>query len=80
MMPIAEVAVKLAESRKIRHLDLLFKQHSFALCPYVLRIMASIPEIIPVESYCQLLLGRSPPSVGEKDRVEYRNNLREHDG
>lgn len=89
VMPINEAAVKLAENGKIGALNLLFKRHPFSLSPYILKILSAIPETIQVQTYCQLLPGRSPPSVTilrEKDWVEcedmlgYIRDLSEHDG
>lgn len=73
VIPIDEVAVTLAESGKIGALNLLFKRHPYSLSQSMLEILAAIPETIPVQSYGQLLPGRSPPtSVGirESDWVE----------
>ncbi|KAL6127522.1 hypothetical protein ACLB2K_070887 [Fragaria x ananassa] len=72
-MPINEAAVTLAESGKIGALNLLFKRHPYSLAPYVLEILGSIPETIPVQTYGQLLPGRSPPTniaMRDKDWVE----------
>ncbi|XP_057520836.1 MAG2-interacting protein 2 isoform X2 [Amaranthus tricolor] len=89
VMPINEAAVKLAENGKIGALNLLFKRHPFSLSPHILKILSAIPETILVQTYCQLLPGRSPPSVTvlrEKDWVEcedmlgYIRDLSEHDG
>ncbi|PRQ60502.1 putative transcription factor WD40-like family [Rosa chinensis] len=73
VMPIKEAAVTLAESGKIGALNLLFKRHPYSLAPYVLEIFGSIPETIPVQTYGQLLPGRSPPTniaMREVDWVE----------
>ncbi|XP_057462570.1 MAG2-interacting protein 2-like isoform X2 [Actinidia eriantha] len=72
-MPINEAAVTLAESGKIGALNLLFKRHPYSLTPFMLEILAAIPETVPVQSYGQLLPGNSPPSsisLREKDWVE----------
>lgn len=73
VMPISEAAVALSESGKIGALNLLFKRHPYSLTPSMLEILAAIPETVPVQSYGQLLPGRSPPSgvaVREEDWVE----------
>lgn len=72
-MPLNETAVTLAESGKIGALNLLFKRHPYSLNPFMLEILAAIPETVPVQSYGQLLPGNSPPSnipLREKDWVE----------
>ncbi|XP_052190768.1 MAG2-interacting protein 2 isoform X2 [Diospyros lotus] len=72
-MPINEAAAKLAESGKIGALNLLFKRHPFSLTPFMLEILAAIPETVPVQTYRQLLPGSSPPlsvTLREKDWVE----------
>ncbi|KAL7183537.1 hypothetical protein ACSBR2_025855 [Camellia fascicularis] len=73
IMPINEAAVTLAESGKIGALNLLFKRHPYSLTPFMLEILAAIPETVPVQSYGQLLPGAAPPSsvaLREKDWVE----------
>lgn len=73
VMPMDETGVKLAESGKIGALNLLFKRHPYSLASSMLRILASISETIPVESYMQLLPGRTPPTrvaMREEDWVE----------
>ncbi|XP_010272299.1 PREDICTED: MAG2-interacting protein 2 isoform X2 [Nelumbo nucifera] len=67
-----EVAINLAENGKIGALNLLFKRHPYSLAPYLLDILAAIPETVPVQTYAQLLPGRSPTTVSlrEKDWVE----------
>lgn len=73
VMPINEAAISLAESGKIGALNLLFKRHPYSLSPFMLEILASIPETVPVQTYGQLLPGRSPPSgvaVRQDDWVE----------
>jgi len=72
-MPINEAAVALAESGKIGALNLLFKRHPYSLSPFVLKVLASIPETVPIQMYGQLLPGRSFPSgvaVRQDDWVE----------
>ncbi|PIA34738.1 hypothetical protein AQUCO_03700186v1, partial [Aquilegia coerulea] len=72
-VPLNEIAVPLAESGKIGALNLLFKRHPYSLAPYMLDVLAAIPETVPVQSYGQLLPGRSPPtiiSLRESDWVE----------
>lgn len=63
VMPIHEAAIALAESGKIGALNLLFKRHPYSLTPFMLEILSAIPETVPVQTYGQLLPGRSPPSV-----------------
>ncbi|XP_019416845.1 PREDICTED: MAG2-interacting protein 2 isoform X1 [Lupinus angustifolius] len=73
VMPINEAAVALAASGKIGALNLLFKRHPYSLSPFMLDILAAIPETVPVQTYGQLLPGRSPPSgvaVRHDDWVE----------
>ncbi|OMO87876.1 Secretory pathway Sec39 [Corchorus capsularis] len=73
VMPIKDAAVTLAESGKIGALNLLFKRHRYSLAPFMLDILAAIPETIPVQTYVQLLPGSSPPSsiaIREEDWVE----------
>ncbi|WJX34291.1 hypothetical protein P8452_22417 [Trifolium repens] len=73
IMPINEAAVALAESGKIGALNLLFKRHPYSLSPFVLEVLASIPETVPVQMYGQLLPGKSFPSgvsVRQDDWVE----------
>lgn len=71
--PINEAAVVLAEKGKIGALNLLFKRHPYSLVPFMLDVLAAIPETVPVQNYAQLLPGNSPP-VGtllrEEDWVE----------
>ncbi|KAK8560980.1 hypothetical protein V6N13_026415 [Hibiscus sabdariffa] len=62
VMPMNEAAITLAESGKIGALNLLFKRHPYSLAPFMLDILAAIPETIPVQTYVQLLPGRSPPN------------------
>ncbi|XP_054797904.1 MAG2-interacting protein 2 isoform X2 [Prosopis cineraria] len=79
VMPISEAAFALAESGKIGALNLLFKRHPYSLTPSMLEILASIPETVPVQTYGQLLPGRSPPSgvaVREDDWVECDEMIR----
>lgn len=73
VMPINEAAVALAESGKIGAVNLLFKRHPYSLSPFMLEILASIPETVPVQTYGQLLPGRSFPAgvaVRQDDWVE----------
>ncbi|XP_021854477.2 MAG2-interacting protein 2 isoform X2 [Spinacia oleracea] len=77
-MLIDEAAVKLAENGKIGALNLLFKRHPFSCSPFILKILGAIPETIQVQTFSQLLPGRSPPSVTalrEKDWVECEDML-----
>ncbi|KAL4201665.1 hypothetical protein AMTRI_Chr02g259730 [Amborella trichopoda] len=72
-LPLHEVAVSLAETGKIGALNLFFKRHAYSLAPFILDILAVIPETVPVQTYGQLLPGRSPPSnisLRDKDWVE----------
>ncbi|XP_020256602.1 MAG2-interacting protein 2 isoform X2 [Asparagus officinalis] len=72
-IPLYEAAISLAESGKIGALNLLFKRHPYSLSPKILDILSAIPETVPVQSYGQLLPGRSPPStiaLRESDWVE----------
>ncbi|XP_039058992.1 MAG2-interacting protein 2-like [Hibiscus syriacus] len=72
VMPMNEAAIALAESGKIGALNLLFKRHPYSLAPFMLDILAAIPETIPVQMYVQLLPGMSPPNffMREEDWVE----------
>ena len=73
IMPINEAAVALAESGKIGALNLIFKRHPYTLSPSMLEILSAVPETIPVQTYGQLLPGRSPPTsfaLREEDWVE----------
>ncbi|KAJ4975918.1 hypothetical protein NE237_001024 [Protea cynaroides] len=72
VVPLNESAVSLAESGKIGALNLLFKRHPYSLAPFMLDILAAIPETVSVQTYRQLLPGRSPmtAAVREKDWVE----------
>lgn len=68
-VPINEASLTIAESGKIGALNLLFKRHPYSLAPFILNILSAIPETVPVQTYCQLLPGRSPPStVSLRDR------------
>lgn len=72
-MPINEAAIALAESGKIGAMNLLFKRHPYSVAPFILEILAAIPETLPVQTYGQLLPGRYPPSgtvLREEDWVE----------
>ncbi|KAI5405491.1 MAG2-interacting protein 2 isoform X1 [Lathyrus oleraceus] len=78
IIPINEAAVALAESGKIGALNLLFKRHPYSLSPFVLDVLASIPETVPVQIYGQLLPGRSFPSgvaVRQDDWVECKKTV-----
>ncbi|CAI0397502.1 unnamed protein product [Linum tenue] len=71
--PLEEVAVILAESGKIGALNLLFKRHPYSLYPFMLQVLAAIPETTPVQTYGQLLPGKSPLisiALREEDWVE----------
>ena len=73
VMPINEAAVTLAGSGKIGALNLLFKRHPFSLTPFMMEVLGAIPETLPVQTYGQLLPGKSPPTsdaVREDDWVE----------
>ncbi|XP_022723138.1 MAG2-interacting protein 2 isoform X1 [Durio zibethinus] len=73
VIPMSEAAITLAENGKIGALNLLFKRHPYSLARFMLDILAAIPETIPVQSYVQLLPGRSPPTsiaMREEDWVE----------
>ncbi|GLT41517.1 hypothetical protein SLA2020_155740 [Shorea laevis] len=79
VMPINEAAATLAESGKIGALNLLFKRHPYSLMPFMLDILSAIPETVPVQTYVQLLPGRSPPTtiaLREEDWVECDRMLR----
>ncbi|KAF5731302.1 hypothetical protein HS088_TW19G00909 [Tripterygium wilfordii] len=72
-MPISEAALELAESGKIGALNLFFKRHPYSLTPSMLQILAAIPETVPVQTYGQLLPGRSSPTstaIRKEDWVE----------
>ncbi|CAN1250963.1 MAG2-interacting protein 2 [Linum perenne] len=74
--PLEEVAVTLAESGKIGALNLLFKRHPCSLSPFMLQVLAAIPETIPVQTYGQLLPGKFPPAsvaLRKEDWVESEN-------
>ncbi|GMJ00509.1 MAG2-interacting protein 2 [Hibiscus trionum] len=76
VMPMNEVAITLSENGKIGALNLLFKRHPYSLVPFMLDILAAIPETIPVQTYVQLLPGKSPPAstaMREEDWVECDN-------
>lgn len=73
IMPLNEAAITIAESGKIGALNLLFKRHPYSLAPFILNILAAIPETVPVQTYGQLLPGRHPPSaitLRDRDWVE----------
>ncbi|PKA60686.1 hypothetical protein AXF42_Ash006320 [Apostasia shenzhenica] len=76
--PVTQAALNLAESGKIGALNLLFKRHPYSLASEMLNILSSIPETVPVQSYGQLLPGRSPPAIlalRERDWVECEHML-----
>ncbi|WOK95367.1 MAG2-interacting protein 2 [Canna indica] len=76
--PLAEAAIALAETSKIGALNLLFKRHPFSVSPKILDILSSIPETVPIESYCQLLPGTSPArtnALRDADWVECQEML-----
>ncbi|KAK8945195.1 hypothetical protein KSP39_PZI007961 [Platanthera zijinensis] len=67
------VVVNLAESGKIGALNLLFKRHPYSLSQDILHVLSAIPETIPVQSYSQLLPGKSPQTniaLRDRDWVE----------
>lgn len=71
--PINQAAIALAENGRIGALNLLFKRHPYSLASFTLKILAAIPETVPVETYAHLLPGKSPPTsmaVREEDWVE----------
>ncbi|KAH7668338.1 WD40-repeat-containing domain-containing protein [Dioscorea alata] len=83
-LPLTESAISLAESGKIGALNLLFKRHPYSLSSRILDILSAIPETVPVQTYGQLLPGRSPPNtfaLREDDwlecqkMVEYMNQM-----
>ncbi|XP_040385831.1 MAG2-interacting protein 2 isoform X2 [Oryza brachyantha] len=63
LVPLVETAIALAESGKIGALNLLFKRHPYTMSSDILHILSAIPETVSVQSYSQLLPGKSPPSV-----------------
>lgn len=63
LTPLVDTAVALAESGKIGALNLLFKRHPYTISSDILRILSAIPETIAVQTYSQLLPGKSPPSI-----------------
>uniref|UniRef100_A0A0D9XY14 Sec39 domain-containing protein n=1 Tax=Leersia perrieri TaxID=77586 RepID=A0A0D9XY14_9ORYZ len=63
LTPLVETAVALAESGKIGALNLLFKRHPYTISSDILRILSAILETVSVQSYSQLLPGKSPPSI-----------------
>lgn len=62
-MPLVETAIALAESGKIGALNLIFKRHPYTVSSDILRVLSAIPETLAVQTYSQLLPGKSPPSV-----------------
>uniref|UniRef100_K3Z324 Sec39 domain-containing protein n=1 Tax=Setaria italica TaxID=4555 RepID=K3Z324_SETIT len=62
-MALVETATALAESGKIGALNLIFKRHPYTISSDILRVLSAIPETVAVQTYSQLLPGKSPPSV-----------------
>ncbi|CAD6230673.1 unnamed protein product [Miscanthus lutarioriparius] len=62
-MPLVETAIALAESGKIGAFNLIFKRHPYTISSDILRVLSAIPETLAVQTYSQLLPGKSPPSV-----------------
>lgn len=62
-MPLVEMAIALAESGKIGALNLIFKRHPYTISSDILRVLSAIPETVAVQTYSQLLPGKSPPNV-----------------
>lgn len=62
-IPLVETAIALAESGKIGALNLIFKRHPYTISSDILRVLSAIPETLAVQTYSQLLPGKSPPSV-----------------
>lgn len=60
---LVETATALAESGKIGALNLIFKRHPYTISSDILRVLSAIPETVAVQTYSQLLPGKSPPSV-----------------
>ncbi|KAL6642432.1 hypothetical protein ACP70R_020613 [Stipagrostis hirtigluma subsp. patula] len=84
-IPLVQTAIALAESGKIGALNLIFKRHPYTISSDILRILSAIPETVAVQTYSQLLPGKSPPSIvilrdGDwvecKQMVSYINNCR----
>lgn len=70
---VTNAAINLAENGKIGALNLLFKRHPYSLSQDTLHVLSAIPETVSVQSYVQLLPGKSPPAVialRERDWVE----------
>ncbi|KQJ90695.1 MAG2-interacting protein 2 isoform X2 [Brachypodium distachyon] len=63
LMPLVDTAIALAESGKIGALNLLIKRHPYTISSDILRVLSAIPETIAVQTYSQLLPGKSPPSI-----------------
>ncbi|CAN6344755.1 unnamed protein product [Urochloa humidicola] len=83
-MPLVETAIALAESGKIGALNLIFKRHPYTISSDMLCVLSAIPETVAVQTYSQLLPGKSPPSVvilrdGDwvecEQMVSYINNI-----
>ncbi|KAL6905903.1 hypothetical protein ACP4OV_003504 [Aristida adscensionis] len=62
-IPLVETAIALAESGKIGALNLIFKRHPYTISSDILHILSAIPETVTVQTYSQLLPGKSPPSI-----------------
>ncbi|XP_062202645.1 MAG2-interacting protein 2-like [Phragmites australis] len=62
-MPLVETSIALAESGKIGALNLIFKRHPYTISSNILRILSAIPETVAVQTYSQLLPGKSPPNI-----------------
>lgn len=58
-----ETAIALAESGKIGALNLIFKRHPYTISSDILRILSAVPETVSVQTYSQLLPGKSPPGI-----------------
>lgn len=77
-MPINEAATGLAESGRIGALNLLFKRHPYSVAPWILEVLAAVPETVAVQTYAQLLPGSVPPSsiaVREEDWIECKKMI-----
>jgi neuroblastoma-amplified sequence len=62
-MSVVKTAIVLAESEKIGAHNLIFKRHPYTISSDILRILSAIPETVAVQTYNQLLPGKSPPSI-----------------
>ncbi|XP_062204468.1 MAG2-interacting protein 2-like isoform X2 [Phragmites australis] len=63
LTPLVETAIALVESGKIGALNLIFKRHPYTISSDILRILSAIPETVAVQTYSQLLPGKSPPNI-----------------